>query len=103
VTVATTPNGYADAITDGRFMKPAEELIPFSDFLDILEGHKQINGIAYIQKQNSNFMDEFSALADEVELDIPWATEALGNSRQFILLLFCCCGCKADFDLMSLK
>lgn len=65
-------------------MKPAEECIPFSDFLDILEGHKEISGIAYIQKQNSNFTDEFNELAEDVETDIPWATEAFGNSRHFV-------------------
>ena len=86
MTVATNPNGYADAVTEGRFMKPAEELIPFTDFLDMMEGQKESHGIAYIQKQNSNFMDEFSELAEDVEADIPWATEAFGKSRLYYLL-----------------
>ena len=79
VTVTTTPDGYADAVTGGKFVKPAEKLMNLGQFLDILEGKKQMSGVAYIQKQNSNFMDEFSSLAADVEMNIEWATDAFGD------------------------
>ncbi|XP_066588452.1 bifunctional peptidase and (3S)-lysyl hydroxylase JMJD7 isoform X2 [Prorops nasuta] len=59
VSVAVTPNGYADAIDS--LDKPIE------------------NSIFYIQKQNSNFNEEFQELWQDLEKDIPWATEAFGK------------------------
>ena len=51
----------------------------FNDFLDILERKRRIEGVAYIQKQNSNFTDEFGELAEDVEMNLKWATEAFGK------------------------
>ncbi|KAI0209341.1 Bifunctional peptidase and (3S)-lysyl hydroxylase JMJD7 [Lamellibrachia satsuma] len=79
VTVTVTPSGYADAVHGDRFMMPEERHMPLSECVDILEGETKSNGIFYIQKQNSNFMDEFSDLIPDAEEHIPWATEALGR------------------------
>lgn len=79
VTVAVTPNGYADAITDGKFVMPEERRMEMSNFLDIMEHPDQHSGVFYIQKQNSNFTDEFREIIDDVESDIPWGTEAFGG------------------------
>ena len=62
VSVAVTPNGYADAPLGDRFVLPEERLMPFRKFLSIWERKEKSNGVFYIQKQNSNFTDEFSQL-----------------------------------------
>lgn len=79
MTVAVTPNGYADAITDGKFVMPEERRMEMSNFLDIMEHPDQHSGVFYIQKQNSNFTDEFREIIGDVESDIPWGTEAFGG------------------------
>ncbi|XP_062597221.1 bifunctional peptidase and (3S)-lysyl hydroxylase Jmjd7-like [Saccostrea cucullata] len=79
VTVAVTPNGYADAITEGKFIMPEERRMTMSEFLDIMDSPDQYKGIFYIQKQNSNFTDEFKEIMGDVEPDIPWGTEAFGS------------------------
>ncbi|XP_022340537.2 bifunctional peptidase and (3S)-lysyl hydroxylase Jmjd7-like isoform X2 [Crassostrea virginica] len=78
ITVAVTPNGYADAVTDGKFVMPEERRMTMADFLDILDHPVRQSGIFYIQKQNSNFTDEFEEIVDDVESDIQWGTEAFG-------------------------
>lgn len=78
VTVAVTPNGYADAITEGKFVMPEERRMKMSNFLDIMEHPDQHSGVFYIQKQNSNFTDEFKEIIGDVEPDICWGTEAFG-------------------------
>ncbi|KAH9373200.1 hypothetical protein HPB48_004945 [Haemaphysalis longicornis] len=79
VTVAVTPNGLADAVHGSLFVTPEERVMKFGKFLDILEGHEQSEAVFYIQKQNSNFTDEFVTLAGDVERDVAWATEAFGK------------------------
>ncbi|GFO26854.1 Jmjc domain-containing protein 7 [Plakobranchus ocellatus] len=81
VTVAVTPNGYADAVYDGKFVMPEERVMPMSKFLDIVftrEEDRKDCGVFYIQKQNSNLTDEFSTLMVDVEPHIPWGTTAFG-------------------------
>lgn len=79
VTVAVTPNGYADAVVGDKFVMPEEREMQFSKFLDILEGRIQKRGIFYVQKQNSNLTDEFQELCFEAASEISWATEAFGK------------------------
>ena len=83
VTVAVTPNGYADAVCNQYFVMPEERTMSFSSFLDIMEGDRKSeddqHGVFYIQKQNSNLTTEFTELIPDVEADIPWATEAFGK------------------------
>ena len=79
VTVAVTPNGYADAVVGDKFVMPEERDMQFSKFLDILEGKIQDRGIFYVQKQNSNLTDEFQELCFEAASEISWATEAFGK------------------------
>lgn len=38
ISVAVTPNGYADAISGDRFVMPEERRMSFSSVLDIIEG-----------------------------------------------------------------
>ena len=62
VSVAVTPNGYADAPLGDRFVLPEERIMPFDKFLKIWQRKEKSNGVFYIQKQNSNFTDEFGQL-----------------------------------------
>lgn len=79
VTVAVTPNGYADAITDGKFVMPEQRLMTVGQFLDVMESPESKNGIFYIQKQNSNLTDEFVSVMEDVEGEIEWGSEAFGK------------------------
>ena len=80
--MAVTPTGYADAIVDDCFVTPLEHRMKMHDFLDVLAGRreKQPKGVYYIQKQNSNFVEEFSELHSDAEVNLPWATQVFGES-----------------------
>lgn len=80
VTVAVTPNGYADAVVGDRFVLPEEREMEFSKFVDILEGKSKERGIFYVQKQNSNLTSDFKELCEEAACDVPWATQAFGKN-----------------------
>ena len=38
ISVAVTPNGYADAVSGDRFVMPEERRMSFNSVLDIMEG-----------------------------------------------------------------
>ncbi|XP_037068830.1 bifunctional peptidase and (3S)-lysyl hydroxylase JMJD7-like [Pollicipes pollicipes] len=80
VTVAVTPDGYADAIAGEYLALPEERSMPMAQFLDILEEPSRHNGVFYIQKQNSNLTDELPELLNGVPSDISWMSEALDKS-----------------------
>ena len=77
--MAVTPTGYADAMEDDLFLMPEERIIKFSRFLDIIQNPASASGVFYIQKQNSNLTEEFGELIEDVEGEIPWASEAFGK------------------------
>ncbi|KAM9294406.1 bifunctional peptidase and (3S)-lysyl hydroxylase JMJD7 [Gastrophryne carolinensis] len=79
VSVAVTPNGYADAVYKGKFVMPEERTMTFSVFLDVIEKKRNLPGVFYIQKQCSNLTEEFPELIGDVESHIPWMSEALGK------------------------
>ena len=79
VTVAVTPNGYADAMMEDMFMMPEERRITMSKFVDIIKNPDSANGVFYIQKQNSNLIEEFRDIIKDVEDEIPWASQAFGK------------------------
>ncbi|KAJ1992937.1 hypothetical protein H4R33_000813 [Dimargaris cristalligena] len=95
VTVAITPNGYADALVDGRFfVEPFQKQMPFGEVVDILEqkqAQRQLTDSTarpppkhylayhyYIQSQNGNIEGDYQRLKREIPADIDFATEALG-------------------------
>ncbi|CAL8273899.1 unnamed protein product [Merluccius merluccius] len=80
ISVAVTPNGYADAVTDGRFVMPEERSMTFSSLLDVIEGKVDKQGVYYVQKQCSNLTEELPELMADIEEDIPWMNQALGRS-----------------------
>ncbi|XP_075387532.1 bifunctional peptidase and (3S)-lysyl hydroxylase JMJD7 isoform X2 [Tenrec ecaudatus] len=79
VSVAVTPDGYADAVRGDRFVMPAERLLPLCGVLDVLEGRARHPGVLYVQKQCSNLLTELPQLLPDLEPHVPWASEALGK------------------------
>ncbi|KAI8149323.1 putative pla2g4b [Fennellomyces sp. T-0311] len=85
VTVATTPNGYADAVTYDPvtdreyFALPHEKTMSFGRFLDILEDKESTPDAHYISLQNDSLHTEYMALKDDIEEEISWCSEALGK------------------------
>ncbi|XP_073442730.1 bifunctional peptidase and (3S)-lysyl hydroxylase JMJD7 isoform X5 [Dendrobates tinctorius] len=79
VSVAVTPNGFADAVYDNKFVMPEERTMNFADVLDVIEKRTTSPGVFYIQKQCSNLTEEFPELIGDVESHIPWMSEALGK------------------------
>ena len=45
MTVAVTPNGYADAPNEGFFVMPEERSLEFGEFLDIIENPPKFKGV----------------------------------------------------------
>ncbi|XP_030213205.1 bifunctional peptidase and (3S)-lysyl hydroxylase JMJD7 isoform X2 [Gadus morhua] len=80
ISVAVTPDGYADAVSDGRFVMPEERSMTFSSLLDVIEGKVEQPGVYYVQKQCSNLTEELPELTPDIEEDIPWMSQALGRS-----------------------
>ena len=80
ISVAVTPNGYADAVNGDRFVMPEERQMTFSSLLDIIEGKVKSSGVFYVQKQCSNLTEELPQLTGDVQTHIPWMSEALGRS-----------------------
>eukprot|EP01116_Phalansterium_solitarium_P009609 TRINITY_DN23847_c0_g1_i1.p1 TRINITY_DN23847_c0_g1~~TRINITY_DN23847_c0_g1_i1.p1 ORF type:complete len:336 (-),score=80.02 TRINITY_DN23847_c0_g1_i1:91-1098(-) len=82
VTVDWTPNGYGDAVTptpDGpMFVEPERRHMKFSEFLSINENPRDYAGVYYVQHQNGNLRSEFSTLFADVDMELPFATEAFG-------------------------
>ncbi|XP_056152337.1 bifunctional peptidase and (3S)-lysyl hydroxylase JMJD7 isoform X2 [Lampris incognitus] len=79
ISVAVTPNGYADAVNGDRFVMPEEREMTFSSLLDVLEGKVKKNGVFYVQKQCSNLTEELPDLTEDVEPHISWMSQALGK------------------------
>ncbi|KAG0035662.1 JmjC domain-containing protein 7 [Podila clonocystis] len=101
ITVACTPNGWADAVVDDKyFAMPCEKKMTFDQFLDGMpirmrrpdqkEGNSgdqedketaldPYQEVRYIQLQNGNLMTEYEELMDDVPASIPFASEALGK------------------------
>lgn len=83
--VAVTPNGYADAVDAQRrgnerkefFVMPDERTMTMSKFLDTLETFEE--NVYYVQRQNSNFTEDFPELQDDIESEIPWASKAFAR------------------------
>ncbi|KAI9023501.1 cupin-like domain-containing protein [Phycomyces nitens] len=93
VTVAITPNGYADAVTVDQstakeyFAMPYEKIMPFDQFIDIMESKDTVDK-HYISLQNGSLPVEFSALEKDVAPHIDWCTDALGKQPDAVNFWF---------------
>ncbi|KAF9534321.1 Clavaminate synthase-like protein [Crepidotus variabilis] len=95
ISVATTPNGQADAVTkssDGRvyFVEPAIDKMSMEDLLAQLSQHgNDLGDIHYLQSQNGNLfssssdetqsLSELSPLTKDVPQEVSWCSEALAQ------------------------
>ncbi len=66
LTVSLTPDGYADAVTKGRFAQPTTEKWTMSQLLDNINRRDE-HCFAYYSAQNSCFTEECGALAADVD------------------------------------
>lgn len=80
-----TPNGLADAVYEDYFVLPEERKIKFEEFVDLLGNQNNKDGIFYIQQQDSNLTREFPELLCDVDPEIGWASEALGEFFHLII------------------
>ncbi|XP_074517745.1 bifunctional peptidase and (3S)-lysyl hydroxylase JMJD7 isoform X2 [Sebastes fasciatus] len=79
ISVAVTPNGFADAVNGDRFVMPEERRMSFSSVLDVIEGKVHQRGVLYVQKQCSNLLEELPELTDDLEPHVSWMSAALGK------------------------
>ncbi|KIK06699.1 hypothetical protein K443DRAFT_673988 [Laccaria amethystina LaAM-08-1] len=100
VSVATTPDGRADALSRGPddkfyFVEPFVEKMTIGDLIKHLKESEGVDGeVRYLQSQNGNLFpsdffgrssddanspSEFEPLRSDVPSEIPWCTEALGK------------------------
>ncbi|XP_021700731.1 jmjC domain-containing protein 7 [Aedes aegypti] len=87
VTVAITPNGYADGLAkhDGAdfFVLPMETQMSMGEFLDTLD--RKDENILYIQRQNSNLTEDFYELWRDVDMEkLKFASEAFNKQPDAI-------------------
>ncbi|CAL9686691.1 unnamed protein product [Knipowitschia caucasica] len=83
VSVAVTPDGFADAVNGDRFVMPEERHMKLRDVLDLIQGKEQKpggRGVFYVQKQCSNLLQELPELTSDLEPHIPWMSTALGKT-----------------------
>ncbi|KAH8999275.1 cupin-like domain-containing protein [Lactarius akahatsu] len=105
LSVAVTPNGYADAVTlssDGKryFVEPYYEKMTMRSLLSKLApSTSNVEDVCYLQSQNGNLFPgsyftsgdmesdcELINLRDDVPAEIPWCSEALGRSPDAVNL-----------------
>lgn len=87
VTVAVTPNGYADGISSSHpsgkeyFVMPEERAMSMEEFVCRLDDGAAADGhVHYIQKQNSNLIEDFPELHGDVdESTLAFASEAFNK------------------------
>ncbi|KAL9643980.1 hypothetical protein ABK040_005448 [Willaertia magna] len=98
ISVACTPNGKADAVNEGLFVKPMEVKMNFKQFVGLLIGNKKdnkeitnkfpmesFNGmtsentIFYAQHQNSSLTKEYIELIEDVPDCLEFAVKSFNN------------------------
>ncbi|KAF9462654.1 cupin-like domain-containing protein [Collybia nuda] len=107
ISIAVTPNGFADAIVAGPgdklyFAEPLVEQMTMSDFLSKLSSVSH-SEVYYLQSQNGNIhskydslsdsngdiapkVSEFGALKRDVPSDVSWCSKAFGKSPDAVNL-----------------
>eukprot|EP00668_Euglena_longa_P031395 GGOE01040589.1.p1 GENE.GGOE01040589.1~~GGOE01040589.1.p1 ORF type:complete len:341 (-),score=73.42 GGOE01040589.1:53-991(-) len=79
VSVNVTPEGLGDAVIDNQFVKPEERRMPFSRYLDLLEGRAPAHGVFYVSHQNNSFATEFASLHGDISQTVQqWGEEVFG-------------------------
>lgn len=85
ITVAITPNGYADGISSSHpsgteyFVMPEEHIMTMDEFMNRLDDVNDKH-VYYIQKQNSNLIEDFPELHEDIdESTLMFASEAFNK------------------------
>ena len=91
MTVASTPDGRADAIrwqgSQAVFALPYEEQLSLSTVLQNFQqeqGGQAKDRVFYVQAQNNSLNTEFPALLKDVDSELPWASTAFGCSPEAV-------------------
>ncbi|EFC44270.1 predicted protein, partial [Naegleria gruberi] len=96
ISVACTPNGKADAVHEGKFIKPMEVKMKFNQFMQFMTNKRRFNNlpdkeeeefngmnswntIFYAQHQNSSLTKEFQELMQDVPEQLGFAVRAFNN------------------------
>ncbi|KAJ7591015.1 Clavaminate synthase-like protein [Mycena floridula] len=103
ISIAQTPNGYADAVTEGPdrrkfFVEPYIQSMTMVELLKALREDSTDKSCYYLQSQNGNVYSsqfftegsddtsEFEALRSDIPPEIPWCSEAFGGSPDAVNL-----------------
>lgn len=85
ITVAVTPNGYADGLSSQHpsgkeyFVMPEEQTMSMASFIDRLDDPIEKN-VYYIQKQNSNLIEDLPELHGDIDINsLLFASEAFNK------------------------
>ncbi|KAK9455987.1 Clavaminate synthase [Dipodascopsis uninucleata] len=78
IEVAQTPLGNADAPVGNLFVEPYTKEMTMREFICALVDSKS-EIVHYMQSQNSNMDTVFAKLTEDIEVDLDWATEAIGD------------------------
>jgi hypothetical protein len=72
----------ADAIVDGHFVEPHQEVIAFSEMIEWLMGRRTRKDgsepVRYVQSQNGNLDRDYRILRRDVR-ELEWANDCLGT------------------------
>ncbi|GAA6063950.1 hypothetical protein JCM10212_004905 [Sporobolomyces blumeae] len=85
VAISVDPTGNADSIVNGHFVEPATVDMPLSQLFEHLKDESRSDArserpVYYLQTQNGNLSNEYSALLEDVGLEGPaWAREVFGE------------------------
>ena len=82
ITVASTPNGLADAVTDNYFVLPHTEKMAFDKAIELFSKCNSIQS-NYIQSQDNNLNGEFSELILDAGRSVEWADQVFGKACIF--------------------
>ena len=86
LSVSLTPNGYADAVTNGRFAQPMIETWTLARLMDNINNRDK-HCVAYYSAQNSCFTKECESLASDVDDTIVlFARDGLGVNETAVNL-----------------
>ncbi|KAL6769586.1 hypothetical protein ACKKBG_A31595 [Auxenochlorella protothecoides x Auxenochlorella symbiontica] len=99
LTMATTPNGRADALVPGPdgsaldpdtgnpvFALPMESKVDVATFYQCLRRRDGASPVPYLQYQNSSLSVEAPQLLVDVAPELGWASEAFGNQPEAVNL-----------------
>lgn len=116
LTMATTPNGRADALVPGPdgsapdpgtgnpvFALPMESKVDVATFYQCLRRRDGASPVPYLQYQNSSLSVEAPQLLADVAPELGWASEAFGEAwaRRGVVCCVQFCPWNAPWDLLG--